>query len=60
MRKSVHFFGYSHVTVEILLFIKSKFKEMLKETSPESVHARTRLIQDFRTLSNAPERLRMV
>jgi len=30
MRKSVHFFGYSHVTVEILLFIKSQFKEMLK------------------------------
>jgi len=60
MRKSVHLVGYFHVTVEILLFIKSQFKEMLKEYSPKSVQARTRLMQDFRTLSNAPERLRMV
>ena len=54
MRRNVHLVDHSHVTVEILLLIKSQIKEIPKKSSPESVHARTRPIQDCRSLSNAP------
>jgi len=40
MRKSVHLVGYSHVTVEILLFIKSQLKKMPKRILAE-ISART-------------------